>query len=116
MSILDKLEKKFGRFSIPNLTYYLIGGQALVYILIRFYPGFESAFLLEGRYMLQGQWWRALTFLFYPISQELLFAVFVWYIFYLYGSVLERRWGAFRYLVYVLIAYIGTLLLAFVFP
>lgn len=116
MNFIDRLEKRFDRFSITNLTYILIGGQALSFMLIQFYPAYAGIFSLQGNLILQGQWWRVLTFLFYPISRDLFFAVFVWYIFYLYGTVLEKRWGFFRYLMYILISYIATIVLAFIFP
>ena len=32
MKILDKMERKFGRFGIPNLMLYLVIGNLLVYI------------------------------------------------------------------------------------
>lgn len=116
MDIIDKLEKKLGRFAVDNLTYYLIAGQVLAFLLITSYPQYSRYFTLKGSRVLAGQWWLLLTFLFNPISKSLLFVIFVWYIFYLYGSVLERRWGSFRYLIYVLISYIGIVILAFIFP
>jgi hypothetical protein len=116
MNIVDWLERKFGDFEIPNLTYYLIGGQALAFILIQFYPDYAPFFSLNGDAVMQGQWWRIFLFLFQPISMDFLFAVFSWYLFYLYGTALERLWGSFRFILYILIAYVGTVILAFVFP
>ena len=36
---LDKLEKKFGRFAIPNLTMYLIGAYIIGFGIYYFLPG-----------------------------------------------------------------------------
>ncbi len=114
--ILKTLEKKFDTLGNENLTYYLIGGQILSFILIQFRPEYSSTFALEGSALIQGQWWRLITFLFYPISRDLFFAVFVWYIFYLYGSVLERRWGSFRFFAYLFISYMGSIIASIIFP
>ena len=116
MDVIDRLEKKFGRFAIENLTYYLIGGQVLAFLLIMSNPPYARFFTMPGSRIMAGQWWLIITFLFNPISSSLFFVIFVWYIFYLYGSVLERRWGSFKYLIYILISYIATIALAFVFP
>lgn len=116
MDIIDQLEKKFGRYAIENLTYYLIGGQVLAFLLISANPIYSRYFVLQGSHLLLGQWWLILTFLFNPLSNSLIFTVFVWYIFYLYGSQLERRWGSFRYMMYVLISYVGIIILSFIFP
>ena len=33
MSLLDKCERKLGRFSLPNVTLYIIAGQVIFYFL-----------------------------------------------------------------------------------
>ena len=38
MSFLTKLERRFGRFALPNLTHVLIVGQVVVYALAYFRP------------------------------------------------------------------------------
>ena len=44
MKFIDKLERKFGRFGVPNLTVYIIGCYVLGYFLAMFAPGvFEHA-------------------------------------------------------------------------
>ncbi len=116
MTILDRLEDRFGRYTIPNLTYFLIGGQALAFIITQFYPDYGQIFVLRGDLLTHGDWWRAVTFLFMPLSTDFIFAVFTWYLYYLYGTALERLWGTFRYTVYLLIAYAATIGLAFLFP
>ena len=42
MKFIDKLERKFGRFGIPNLTIYIIGCYVLGYILTAAAPGVLS--------------------------------------------------------------------------
>ena len=105
MQILSKLERKFGFLGIPNLTYFLIGGQVLAFMYLSFYP--EQIVVMRQ---------NILTFLFIPLSTSPLFAVFTWYLYYLYGRALEKEWGTFSYTLYVLIAYVATVVVSFLFP
>lgn len=116
MSWLDKLEKRFYRFSIPNLTIILIIGQILFFGLT--YSGTVPIedISLVGREVLAGQYWRLFSFLLIPITNSVIFAIFVWYLYYLYGSALEGEWGTFKYNVYIFLSYVFTVLIAFIFP
>ncbi len=116
MKLLDSLERRFGDIPPLNITYYLIFGQIFVFFLVTFYPQYNDAFYLNGRLALDGEWWRLVTFLFEPITRSFIFAALTWYIFYIYGTTLERYWGTFRYLVYILIVALGSIIIAFVFP
>jgi len=116
MKLLDRLELKFGRFAVPNLTVYLIAGQVILYVMIRTGQIEWRAVYLVGTLVLQGEWWRLISFLLDPPHTSPLFAFFAWYLFYLMGTALESRWGAFRYNLYLLIAYLLTLGVAFVAP
>ena len=69
MNWITKLERKYGRFCIPNLINVLIGGQILVYAIELFvnqYISFALSLSRDG--LLAGQIWRALTFVFVPFS------------------------------------------------
>jgi hypothetical protein len=119
MSILSRLNAKFGHYAVPNLTMVLIVGQVFVYVAEQLNPGKQGFHLLERIRMypdrvLAGEYWRVVTFLFEPPTSSLIFAAFFWYIFYLMGTTLEVNWGAFRYNVYLLIGYIGAIVCAFV--
>ena len=116
MKIFDRLEERFGRHIPENLTKYIVFGQIAVFFLITAYPAYEQLFILQGNKLLEGQWWRLLTYLFRPITTDILFGAFVYYIFYIYGSTLERRWGTFRYFTYLFISFVANLALALIFP
>lgn len=116
MKWLDRLERKFGDIPNINITYYLIFGQIFVFFLVTFYTRYEGMFTLRGDLVMQGQYWRIITFIFEPITRSFLFAAFTWYIFYMYGTVLEKLWGTFRYLVYILIVTLGSIIISFIFP
>lgn len=119
MSWIDRLDAKFGRHAVPNLTVFLIAGQVLAFI-ANATPGANGgASLLAGiRFepdkVLAGEWWRLVTFLFDPPITNPLFAFFFWYLFYMFGTTLEANWGAFRYNIYLLLGYVASIVMAFV--
>src|SRR4051812_9260559 len=118
MSILSRLDAKFGRYAVPNLTVVLIIGQVLAYVTQQLNPAQPGFNVLERIRMfpdrvLAGEYWRLITFLFDPPTTNLIFAVFFWYLFYLMGTTLEVTWGTFRYNVFLLIGYIGSIACAF---
>lgn len=110
------MERRFGWLAIPNLTYYLLIGQVITYIFVTLNPQYANFLSLSGQQVLKGEWWRLFLFLFTPIVDSPIFAALVWYIFYLYGTALEKYWGSFRYLIYILILYLLTMVAAFLFP
>jgi ribosomal protein L37AE/L43A len=116
MNFLKQVERKLGRFAIPNLTMYLVGGQAAVLLAGMTLPGFLGAIVLMPDSVLAGQWWRLLTFVFTPPFTNPILAIFALYFLYLMGSALEGHWGTFRYNLYVLIGYLMTIAAAFAFP
>jgi hypothetical protein len=118
MSLLARLESKFGRYAVPNLTVFIIAGQVLAYLagMAPAAPGqgsvLESIRLVPDK-VLEGEWWRVLTYLFDPPRTNVIFAFFAWYLFYLMGTSLEATWGAFRYSVYLAIGYVASVAAAF---
>ncbi len=109
---LNRLECKYGRFGIPNLTNILVAGQILVFAVELFVNSTITLWLGLSRFLLlQGQVWRVLTFVFIPFSGGSILSVvlgiyFTWFI----GTALEREWGDFRYTVYFLLGMAGTVL------
>jgi membrane associated rhomboid family serine protease len=116
MGILERLERKFGQFGIENLTSYLIVGQVVAYIASYLNSAVYPALVLQGTRVLAGEWWRLGTMVFIPIDMSPVLAVLTWYLYYLYGTVLEREWGAFRYTLYIAVGYLGAVATAFAFP
>jgi len=118
MSLIKRLERKYGRLAIPNVTTFLIAGQVLLY----------GAMMVQGRgggrnplanvslipeKVIHGEIWRLLTFLFEPPPISPLFVLFFWMLFYLFGSTLEQHWGAFRYNIYLVIGYLANVVAVF---
>ncbi len=101
MNLLDKLERKFGRYAIHNLMYYIIILYALGYVIVTFVPQFYVQYLsLDPTMILRGQIWRIITFIIYPPNTGLFYFLISMYLYYSIGRVLEAQWGAFRFNLY----------------
>lgn len=109
---LNRLERKYGRYGIPNLTNILVAGQILVLAIELFVDRTITGWLGLNRFLLlQGQVWRVISFIFIPFSGGSILSVvlgiyFTWFV----GTALEREWGDFRYTVYLLSGVLGTVL------
>ena len=116
MKFIDKLERKFGRFGIPNLTIYMIVCYVIGYALMIVNPGILNLLSLEPAYILRGQVWRLVTWVLYPPSTSgvLWFAIAVLFFYYPIGTSLERTIGTFKYTLYILSGVIFTILGAFI--
>jgi hypothetical protein len=116
MTLLDKLEKKFRPFGVPHVTLALVFGQALVFMFSLSQQMDISKIALIPIKVLEGEVWRLFTFLLMPPTFHPLFLVFALYFFYLMGTALEHSWGAFRYNLFLLIAYLATIAASFITP
>lgn len=116
MKLLDKLERTFRGIALPNITLYIVIGQAFFYIAA--YAGTlnVSRMLMVPSLVLRGEWWRLIAFIFMPPSTSIVFVFFGLYFFYLMGSALEGHWGAFRYNLFLLIGWLLTVSVAFLVP
>lgn len=101
MKLLNKLERKLGRYAIPNLMKYIVV-LFLAGLALGFVPNTLADLLaLDFNKVKEGQVWRLITFII-PISSYyniLLFAIST-YFYYIIGNALERAWGAFRFNLY----------------
>ncbi len=115
MNWLDKLERKFGRYAIPNLMYYIIILYGVGFVLNLISPSFYYQYLcLDVGAILQGQVWRVVTFIVQPPSDSIIFIVFALYLYYMIGVQLERAWGAFRFNLYFFSGMFFHVLAAFI--
>ncbi|TAN42456.1 MAG: hypothetical protein EPN25_03190 [Nitrospirae bacterium] len=116
MDILNKLERKLGRFAVRELMVYIIGINALIYFLRFGMPQSEaiSKLMLDPRLILQGEVWRLISWVFIPPSASLFWIFFIFYFYYMVGTGLEREWGSFRFNIFYLTGVLGTALAAFI--
>ena len=113
MKFLNKLERKFGRYAIHNLAAYIIGMYVIGYVFYFFMPDIFQWLTLEPYYILRGQIWRLVTWLLIPPESPGIFTIIMLFFYYSLGISLERAWGAFRFIVYILLGMISTVLGAF---
>ena len=103
MNWLNKLERKFGRYAIPNLMTYIVVLYGVGYVLNMVNPMFYAAYLsLDAQAILHGQVWRVFTFIIQPPSNNLIWLLLALYLYYFIGKQLEMTWGAFRFNLYLL--------------
>ncbi|MGA2450089.1 MAG: rhomboid family intramembrane serine protease [Polyangiaceae bacterium] len=107
--LLSRLERRFGRFAVPNLIVVIVVGMAVVWALTWRQPELIGRLSLNWPSVRRGQLWRLGTFLFIPPASEpswiLINLYFAWWI----GSSLEQHWGAFRFNVYYLCGVVASI-------
>lgn len=113
MNWLDKLERKLGRFAIPNLTVYLLICYVIGFVLWNLMPEMIGYLTLEPALILRGQVWRIISWILIPPSSNLISLVFLVLLYYSLGTALERTWGSFRYNVYIFSGLLFTVLAVF---
>ena len=116
MNFLDKLERKFGRYAIHNLSKYLIFLYVAGAILNLFSGGmiYNQVLALNPYMIMQGEIWRLVTFLIATPTSNLIFLIFVLLFYYNICAELEYHWGDFRFNLYILVGALGTILASFI--
>ena len=98
---IDRFCYKHPRFGIPNLMLGIVICNVIVYMLDMVSRGTLSPLLYFSRYyILQGQVWRLITFIFVPGTQGIFWFLLAMYFYWFIGSNLEREWGAGKFTIY----------------
>jgi hypothetical protein len=116
MKLLNKLERRFGRYAIRNFMKYVVALYILGLIL-----GVASAAImyymlnLDFEMIRRGQVWRIITWII-PISsvQGILLTAISIYFYYMIGNAMENAWGAFRFNLYFFTGIVFNILSSFV--
>ncbi len=120
MNFLDKLEKRFGNWSVPNVMLGLIVVQLVVYgLILTGHLAFGAMPLIPSRVFTEGEYWRLITFIVAPPkiaggALSGLFLAIFWYILWMMSQALEANWGAFRFNLYLLAGILFTVVGALV--
>ena len=101
MNFLNKMERKYGRFAIKNLTLYIILTYVVGFVLTRLAPNALGYFLLEPYFILKGEVWRIISWILLPPMAFNIWSIIMLFFYYSIGRQLERAWGDFRYNVYI---------------
>ena len=115
-SSLKKLNEAVERFcalhprlGIPGLMRYIVGANAVIYLLSLFARGGALNFLcMDPASVLRGELWRIVTYVLLPTNGGI-FLVISLFFYYWLGESLERLWGSTKFTVYYVS---GTLLTA----
>lgn len=110
MKWIDKMQRKFGRYAIPNLMNYIIGLNVIGFVLLMLNPNFYFFINWDMDLILRGQIWRLVSFLFIPPSSNLLSMLLFCLVYSMIGNTLERIWGSFRMNLYLITGIVGHIL------
>ncbi|MCR5546284.1 MAG: rhomboid family intramembrane serine protease [Lachnospiraceae bacterium] len=116
--MLEKLERKLGKYAIPNLINYLIGGYIIGYLFMLGSQisniNFIGLMTLEPYYIIHDfQLWRLVTWVLVPPRESIIFALIMMFFYWQLGRVLEQTIGTFRFNVYIFGGIIFTIIGAF---
>ncbi len=118
-AFLNRIERKIGRYCVPQLTKFIILTYIIGYLLY-FIQALTHVRVLEMIYLSPyliikgGQVWRLVTWVFMPPTRPDIFTVIMLFFYYQIGTALEQTWGAFRYNLYIFSGLFFMLLGAFV--
>ena len=118
-SLLDKLDRKFGRYAIKNLMTVIVFGTLAVWLadMILFMRAgvMVSDYLFFDRAaILRGQVWRVVTFVFVPSSWQTFYLFISLYFYWLIGNSLENEWGSLKFDVFYLCGVLGSVGFGFI--
>ncbi len=115
MNWLNKLERKVGKFAIPNLIVWMIGAYCIGFVIYRVNPSLTYWLMLSPYHIVRGEVWRLFTWVLMPTDTNIL-TLFIMALFYFQlGTSLERTWGTFRFNAYIFGGLIFTVLGAFAY-
>ncbi|MEM6330905.1 MAG: hypothetical protein AAF790_11725 [Planctomycetota bacterium] len=116
MTLLDKLDRRFGRYAVENATLYLVLGQGFVYLADAGGQQLTSKTVLIPDLVMRGEVWRLFTYVVTPPAVHPLWILIYLSAFYFFGRTVEAVWGAFRYNAYLLVGFVATAAAAFAAP
>ena len=109
MDWIDKLERRWGRYGIPNLINILLAGQLITGIIaLVFNAGVLFDLLLFRDAVLHGRIWQLITFLFYPTWIGGFLGILNLFFYFWLGNALTRYWGDFRMTLFLALGMLGA--------
>lgn len=114
--MLDKLERKLGRFAVSHLMNYLIAGYIIGYVFLLVIPDILELMTLDP-YMIihKFQIWRVVSWVLIPPSRFSIFTILMLLFYWQLGRNLEQMWGAFRFNLYIASGVFFTVIGAFIY-
>lgn len=114
--MLNKLERKIGKYAIKNLMYYLVFIYVLGSIIFYTHPSIYFFYLsLDFSAIFRGEVWRLITFLMAPISTNIISTIITIIVYYFLAKAVENVIGSFRFNIFIFSGIILTWVVALVF-
>ncbi|MCI8578472.1 MAG: hypothetical protein HFG64_13395 [Lachnospiraceae bacterium] len=121
MDFFKKLERKYYKYAIRNLMYYIIilyavGLAGYVMNPAGFFRVYIRYLSLDAAAILHGQIWRIVTFMVYPPAlgswqfDTIFMGIISLFLYHNLGRTLESIWGSFRFNVFFFMGIVGQVL------
>lgn len=96
MNWMDKMERKWGRYAVINLSRYFVFAQVIGLLVEMVAPGLMDYMSFSMAAILHGQIWRLVSWIFTPTSSLDIFGILFLFCVLMWGSQLETMLGTFR--------------------
>lgn len=122
MTLLDRLEKRFGWLAFPGLLRFYAIFHGIVYVLQWFRPDLGKLLEFDLGRIMAGELWRTVTFLIASSGSigagvfGILATLFFIMVAFMMSDALEEAWGVFRTTLFHLTGFMGLILANFLFP
>lgn len=110
---INYLDKKIGKYAIPNLPLYMVICYAIGYLMDLINPEISLVLSLNPYAILHGQVWRLVSWLLIPPESLDFWTLLMLYFYFSIGMTMERTWGKFYYNYYIFSGIIFTIIGAF---
>ena len=98
MNWFNKMERKFGKYAIPNLPLIIVIIYGFGFLMNLVKPEWIYFITLNPEAIIHGQVWRLVSWIFVPDSASNVFFVLIFLFFYYsIGKNLEIAWGKFAF-------------------
>lgn len=109
---IDAFCRQHPNFGIPNLIKYITIADVVIWLLNMVNPRIVYYMTFDPRFILQGQVWRLISFVFIPQNFGVL-ALITFYLYYMIGTTLERSWGTGQFTIFLFSGIILTIIYGF---
>lgn len=122
MTLMDRMERRFGWISFPGFLRYYALFHVLVFVLQFIRPDIGELLEFDRAKVLSGEVWRVVTFFFAssqfgpPNLMSILFLIFAVNFAFMIGDGLEGAWGTFKTTVFYLMGIVLTVVANFAYP
>jgi len=107
MNFLYKIEKKFGKYAINNLSAYVVGSWVMAYLLSVFAPNIYELLIFDIELVFSNhEFWRIFTWIFTIPGQIDILTILMLFVYFSIGTSIEKSVGAFLYNIYIFGSYI----------